>query len=91
MFWISIKVGKNGEMIVEESVMFATDACAKCGKRDVKLLRCSLCLKAPCESLEFGGSLIHYVSLAYGLQTAVSNVRKETGSASQEILFFGWD
>lgn len=29
--------------MIHDSVMFATDACAKCGKRDVKLLRCGLC------------------------------------------------
>jgi hypothetical protein len=40
---------KSGEVTVEESVMFATDACVKCGKRDVKLMHCSSC-KAPCES-----------------------------------------
>lgn len=45
-----IRHDKSGGTTVEESVMFATDACAKCGKRDVKLMRCSLCKKVPCES-----------------------------------------
>jgi len=42
---------KSGEITVEHSITFATDACAKCGKRDVKLSRCSRCKKVPCESL----------------------------------------
>jgi hypothetical protein len=46
------RLEKSGEVTIEESVIFATDACAKCGKRDVKLLRCSLCRKVPCESRE---------------------------------------
>jgi hypothetical protein len=43
------RIGKTGELTEENSIMFATDACAKCGKRDVKLMRCSLCMKVPCK------------------------------------------
>jgi hypothetical protein len=42
-----MRYGKSGEITAEDSVMFATDACKKCGKRGVKLMRCSLCKKAP--------------------------------------------
>jgi len=38
-----VRLEKSGDVTVGEPVMFATDACAKCGKRNVKLLRCSLC------------------------------------------------
>ena len=59
------RIEKSGEVTVEESFTFATDACAKCGKRDVKLMRCSLCRKVPCESREplnisFGDSHISH-------------------------------
>jgi hypothetical protein len=43
------RIDKTGGVTTETSVMFATNACAKCGKRDVKLMRCSLCKKMPCE------------------------------------------
>ena len=49
-----MRYDKSGKVTVEGSVTFATDACAKCGKRDVKLMRCSLCKKAPCESRAAG-------------------------------------
>lgn len=42
-----IRIGKSGEVTAEGSVILATDACANCGKRDVKLMRCSLCKKMP--------------------------------------------
>jgi hypothetical protein len=45
-----MRYDKSGEVTAEGSVTFVTDACTKCGKRDVKLMRCSLCKKAPCES-----------------------------------------
>ncbi|KAF9460325.1 hypothetical protein BDZ94DRAFT_1266299 [Collybia nuda] len=41
------RVDKTGEVTEENSAMFATDACANCGKRDVKLLRCSSCKQVP--------------------------------------------
>jgi hypothetical protein len=44
-----LRIGKSGEATVEGSVMFATDSCAKCGKRGVKLMRCGLCKKMPCK------------------------------------------
>jgi len=43
------RVDKSGRVDIESSVVFATDACAKCGKRDVKLMRCKACLKVHCE------------------------------------------
>jgi len=39
------RIDKSGEVTTEESFMFATDTCGKCGKRDVKLMRCALCKK----------------------------------------------
>ena len=44
-----LRLDKTGQASIESSVIFATDACGKCGKRDVKLMRCSLCKKMPCE------------------------------------------
>ena len=41
-----MRYDKSGKVTVEGSVKFATDACMKCGKWDVKLMHC----KAPCES-----------------------------------------
>jgi hypothetical protein len=41
-----MRIEKSGEAVLAGSVMLATDACATCGKRDVKLMRCSLCKKA---------------------------------------------
>jgi hypothetical protein len=46
-----LRVDKTGQTSIDTSVVFATDACAKCGKRDVKLMRCSLCMKVPCTCL----------------------------------------
>jgi tetratricopeptide (TPR) repeat protein len=46
---LNLRVGGTGEPMVEQSYMFATDACGNCGKRDVKLMRCSRCKKMPCE------------------------------------------
>ena len=45
-----MRYDKSGKVTAEGAVTFATDACAKCGKRDVKLMRCGLCKKAPCKS-----------------------------------------
>ena len=58
-----MRLDKSGEVTVEESVMFATSPCAKCGKRDVKLLRCSSCKEVQCEfenslTFRFGNSHI---------------------------------
>jgi len=36
---------KSGEVTFEDTLKFATNACAKCGKRDVKLDCCSRCKK----------------------------------------------
>ncbi|KAF8068827.1 hypothetical protein FPV67DRAFT_1489871 [Lyophyllum atratum] len=38
-----VRIDKTGVATAEPSMVFATNACAACGKRDVKLLRCSLC------------------------------------------------
>ncbi|KAH0581455.1 hypothetical protein H2248_012535 [Termitomyces sp. 'cryptogamus'] len=40
-----VRVDKTGVATVEDTVKFATNACAKCGKRDSKLLVCSVCKK----------------------------------------------
>lgn len=45
-----IRVDKTGTATAEDKVKFATNACAKCGKRDAKLLVCSACKKAHCKS-----------------------------------------
>jgi hypothetical protein len=44
-----VRIHKTGEATLEKSVMISTVGCAACGKRDVKLMRCSLCKKTPCE------------------------------------------
>src|ERR1700722_6739494 len=41
------RLESSGEETIGLSYMFASDACGKCGKRDVKLMRCSLCKKMP--------------------------------------------
>ncbi|GLB42114.1 putative MYND finger [Lyophyllum shimeji] len=38
-----VRIDKTGAVTAEPSMAFATTACANCGKRDVKLLRCSSC------------------------------------------------
>ncbi|KDR70653.1 hypothetical protein GALMADRAFT_254688 [Galerina marginata CBS 339.88] len=38
-----MRIDKTGAATVEPSLTFATNACANCGKRDPKLLRCGLC------------------------------------------------
>jgi hypothetical protein len=43
-----LRVDKTGELTVETTTTIATDACRKCQKRDVKLMRCSACKKVPC-------------------------------------------
>ena len=45
-----IRIDKTGEATTESATMFATNECGKCGKRDVKLMRCGQCKKMPCES-----------------------------------------
>lgn len=75
------RIGKTGELTTEESVMFATDACAKCGKRDVKLMRCSLCMKVPCKYYMF---LFQYECLILmHFQIVVKSVSVQIGSAYQ--------
>ncbi|KAG6907632.1 hypothetical protein DXG01_008126 [Tephrocybe rancida] len=44
-----VRVDKTGATSVERMVEFATNACNKCGKRDMKLLVCSSCKKAYCK------------------------------------------
>jgi hypothetical protein len=46
------RLDKSGAVTAETSYTFATDACAKCRKRDVKLLRCSACKKVSCKRAE---------------------------------------
>lgn len=43
----------NGEVSVEHTTMFASNACAKCGKRDVRLLRCGKCRQVQCKWLHY--------------------------------------
>jgi hypothetical protein len=43
------RIDKTGAVTTESSVIFATNMCASCGKRDPKLLRCSLCRTTLCE------------------------------------------
>jgi len=38
-----MRIDKTGEVTLEPSIALATDTCARCGKRDPKLQRCSLC------------------------------------------------
>jgi hypothetical protein len=45
-----LRTDKHGAVTAERSFTFATDACAKCRKRDVKLLRCSGCMKVSCKN-----------------------------------------
>ncbi|KDR70544.1 hypothetical protein GALMADRAFT_229943 [Galerina marginata CBS 339.88] len=37
------RIEKTGEVTMEHTVAFATNVCANCGKRDPKLLRCTVC------------------------------------------------
>ncbi|KAK7438617.1 hypothetical protein VKT23_017950 [Stygiomarasmius scandens] len=39
------RIEGDGTVTVTENIVLATDGCAKCGKRDVKLQRCSRCRK----------------------------------------------
>jgi hypothetical protein len=43
------RIDKHGLVTGESTFVFATDSCGKCGKRDVKLMRCGRCKKMPCE------------------------------------------
>lgn len=45
-----MRVDKTGEVTMEPSIALATNACASCGKRDPKLLRCTLCKDTFCKS-----------------------------------------
>jgi hypothetical protein len=47
------RIDKTGQVTVGTTTVIATDACGKCQKRDVKLMRCSACKKTPCEWLAF--------------------------------------
>ena len=44
-----LRQDKSGRVDTESSVVYATEACGGCGKRDVKLLRCASCRKVHCE------------------------------------------
>jgi hypothetical protein len=43
------RIEANGEVQFQESVMIASDACAVCHKRAVKLQRCGKCLTVSCK------------------------------------------
>lgn len=43
-----MRIEKTGAVTVEHSLLIATNACAHCGKRDPKLLRCALCKTTLC-------------------------------------------
>jgi hypothetical protein len=47
-----LRIDKRGGMTAEKTFVFATDACGKCGKRDIKLMRCARCNKMPCKCIQ---------------------------------------
>lgn len=46
---VRIEAREGNVPIQQMKVKVATDACGKCGLRDVKLMRCSRCKEMPCE------------------------------------------
>jgi hypothetical protein len=78
---------KTGQIDTHTSVVIATHACGKCGKRDVKLMRCSLCLKVHCECCHLIGALP--VVRIFVPQIAVPNASMQIGSEVASAFVFG--
>ena len=73
-----MRIEKTGAVTVEHSVLIATNACAQCGKRDPKLLRCGLCKTTLCECPYFI-SVPHWINDVF--QTAMAIVKRHIGRA----------
>lgn len=73
-----MRIEKTGAVTVEHSLVIATNACASCGKRDPKLLRCALCKTTLCECPYF--TLVPpWINDV--IQTAMANVKGHIGRA----------
>ena len=73
-----MRIEKTGAVTIEHSLSIATNACAHCGKRDPKLLRCALCKTTLCECSYFI-PVPHWINDVS--QTAMAIVKKHIGRA----------
>ncbi|KIM40092.1 hypothetical protein M413DRAFT_28622 [Hebeloma cylindrosporum] len=77
-----MRIEKTGAVTLEHSLLIATNACAHCGNRDPKLLRCALCKTTLCECP-------YFIPILIGL-TMFSRLQwrmpKGTLACSQEVV-----
>ena len=73
-----MRIEKTGAVTVEHSLLIATNACAQCGRRDPKLLRCALCKTTLCECPYFI-PVPHWINDVF--QTAMANAKGHIGRA----------